>query len=155
MSDVIVRLGVIGDAPVIAEYNRLMAWETEQKVLPSEVVGPGVAKVFADPAKGFYLVAEVDQHVVGQLMVTYEWSDWRDGWFWWIQSVYVQPAYRQQGIFKQLFRAVEAQAKAAGNVVGLRLYVERHNQHAQTTYQRLGMVDSGYLVEELEFAKKS
>ena len=137
------------DAAVVADFNQRLAWETEHKRLDSEVLARGVSKVFTDPAKGFYLVAESTDAIVGQLMVTYEWSDWRDGWFWWVQSVYVRDDYRRQGVFRSLFLSMVQQAKAAGNVVGVRLYVERENERAQATYAQLGMIDPGYFVREL------
>jgi len=133
---------------MLIEYNRAMAWETEHKRLDEQVLAKGVAAVFDDPAKGFYLVADLDGSMVGQLMVTTEWSDWRNGWFWWIQSVFVRPDARKQGVFRSLFAAAEKLALEAGNVVGLRLYVERENVNAQRTYESLGMYDAGYQVFE-------
>jgi ribosomal protein S18 acetylase RimI-like enzyme len=144
-----IRRGEPRDAVAIAEFNRRMAWETEHKHLDPEVLARGVGRVFADPAKGFYLVAESAGEVVGQLMVTYEWSDWRDGWFWWVQSVYVRGDYRRQGVFKALHADMMARARSAGDVAGVRLYVERDNTRAQATYQGLGMGDAGYLVWEV------
>ncbi|WP_020468244.1 GNAT family N-acetyltransferase [Zavarzinella formosa] len=146
--NVAIRRGENQDAGTIAAFNRAMAWETEEKELDLATVTRGVGRVFEDPMKGFYLVAEADGEIVGQLMVTFEWSDWRDGWFWWIQSVYVREDHRRTGIFRQLFDSAVEQAKKAGDVVGLRLYVERDNTKAQATYQSLGMYDAGYLVEE-------
>ena len=108
-----------------------------------------------DPAKGFYLVAESAGQIVGQLMVTYEWSDWRDGWIWWIQSVYVREDHRRHGVFRSLYEAVVEQARSAGNVVGIRLYVEKDNTRAQATYQRLGMYDASYLVLEAMLSRMS
>jgi GNAT superfamily N-acetyltransferase len=144
----VIRHARPSDRARLVEYNRAMAWETEHKQLDEQVLARGVAAVFDDPAKGFYLVADSAGEMVGQLMITTEWSDWRDGWFWWIQSVYVRPEARKQGVFRALFAEAERLARAAGNVVGLRLYVERENANAQRTYQRLGMVDAGYLVFE-------
>jgi ribosomal protein S18 acetylase RimI-like enzyme len=137
------------DAAVIAEFNQRMARETEHKTLDPAVLGRGVARVFADPARGFYLVAEAGGEVVGQLMVTYEWSDWRDGWFWWVQSVYVREDRRRHGVFRDLYAELLRQARSAGDVVGVRLYVEKDNTRAQATYQHLGMGDAGYLVWEV------
>ena len=144
-----IRRGEPRDAGVIAEFNRRMAWETEHKHLDPDVLGRGVGRVFTDPAKGFYLVAEAGGEVVGQLMVTYEWSDWRDGWFWWVQSVYVREDCRRSGVFRLLYAEVMSLARSAGNVVGVRLYVERENTRAQATYQHLGMGDTGYYVWEV------
>lgn len=148
MQPIRIRNGAPGDAATIAEYNRRMAWETEHKSLDDATVSRGVARVFDDPRKGFYLVAESDHQIVGQLMVTYEWSDWRDGWFYWVQSVYVPEEHRGRGIFKALFQEMTDRAQAEGDVVGIRLYVEKENLSAQATYRRLGMDDTGYLVFE-------
>ena len=137
------------DSAAVAEFNRRMAWETEHKHLDPDTLARGVGRVFADPAKGFYLVAEADGEVAGQLMVTYEWSDWRDGWIWWVQSVYVREDRRRTGVFKALYAEVMRQARAAGDVVGVRLYVEKDNTRAQATYRHLGMGDAGYLVWEV------
>ena len=144
-----IRRGEPRDAGVIAEFNRRMAWETEHKHLDPAVLARGVGRVFTDPAKGFYLVAEAEGEVVGQLMVTYEWSDWRDGWVWWVQSVYVREDYRRTGVFKALYAEVMRQAREAGDVIGVRLYVEKENTRAQETYRHLGMGDAGYLVWEV------
>jgi GNAT superfamily N-acetyltransferase len=144
-----IRRGQPADSATIAAFNQRMAWETEHKHLDPEVLGRGVARVFADPAKGFYVVAESAGEVLGQLMITYEWSDWRDGWIWWIQSVYVHEDYRRRGVFRKLFEQVVKEAKAAGDVVGIRLYVERENERAHLTYEMLGMGDAGYLVREM------
>jgi ribosomal protein S18 acetylase RimI-like enzyme len=144
-----IRRGEPRDAGVIAEFNRRMAWETEHKALDPAILTHGVGRVFTDPAKGFYLVAEADGEVAGQLMVTYEWSDWRDGWIWWVQSVYVREDCRRTGVFRALYGEVMRQARAAGDVVGVRLYVEKENTRAQATYRHLGMGDAGYLVWEV------
>lgn len=144
-----VRRGQPADAATLVDFNMRMAWETEHKRLDAAILTRGVQSVFEDPAKGFYLVAENDAAVVGQLMITFEWSDWRDGWIWWIQSVYVREDHRRRGVFRSLFDEVVRQARAAGNVVGIRLYVERENTRAQATYQQLGMHDAGYAVQEM------
>lgn len=136
------------DAGIIAGYNSDMAEETEGKVLDPGLIGPGVAAILADASRGRYWVAVVDGRVVGQLMVTYEWSDWRNGNIWWIQSVYVHPESRRHGIFRALYRHVEALASATPDVIGLRLYVETGNTRAQKTYEALGMVKPNYLVME-------
>lgn len=125
-----------------------MAWETEGKALDGETVAHGVRAVLDDPSKGFYLVAERDGEPVGGLMVTYEWSDWRNGAFWWIQSVYVEPDARRTGVFRALFASIREQARAAG-AVGLRLYVEVENRRAQHTYASLGMAQCPYHMFEL------
>lgn len=135
------------DADTIAAFNVAMARETEDFALPPDVVGPGVKAVLADPAKATYFVAEVDGRLAGQLMITHEWSDWRNGDIWWVQSVYVHPDFRRRGLFRDLYDHARAAAKAAG-AVGLRLYVENHNAVAEATYAKLGMVDSHYKVME-------
>ena len=143
-----VRAALPEDAGIIAGYNSDMAVETEGKTLDPDLIGPGVAAILADPAKGRYWVAEIDGRVVGQLMVTYEWSDWRNGNIWWIQSVYVHPGSRRRGVFRDLYRHVESLAAATPGVIGLRLYVETGNARAQQTYEALGMVKPNYLVME-------
>ena len=128
-----------------------MALETEDKGLNLEALRGGVQTLLKDDSLGFYLLAENGGKVVGQLMVTTEWSDWRNAHFWWLQSLYVVPEYRRQGVFRLLYRQVCEQAQAAGNVCGLRLYVERDNHRAQQAYVNLGMAHSHYDMYEVEF----
>ena len=135
------------DADFLAAGNVAMALETEGKALDADIVGRGVRRVLQEPARGFYLVAEDGEGAVGQLMVTYEWSDWRDGDFFWIQSVFVVEGARRRGVFTALYREVERRAAAAG-AVGIRLYVERDNARAQETYRKLGMAACDYLMFE-------
>ena len=149
--DTHIRRAVAADAGFIAESNIAMALETEGMALDALVVGPGVAAVLADDSLGFYLVAEIDGHQAGQLMVTYEWSDWRNGLWWWIQSVYVRPDFRRRGVYSALHRHVEGAARAAGGVCGLRLYVEQENTRAQRVYQSLNMHNTRYHMYEVEF----
>lgn len=149
MADPVVRRAASADADVLAEYNIRMARETEDLALTPATVRAGVAAALEDPAKGVYFVAEAQGVVVGQLLVTTEWSDWRNGPMWWIQSVYVAPDYRGRGVFRALYDHTVEQARAAG-VAALRLYVEEENAAAQAVYTRLGMRPSGYLVYELE-----
>jgi len=125
-----------------------MARETEGHELDLATLTNGVERGLADPAKGRYWVAELNGAVVGCLFVTREWSDWRDGWYWWIQSVYVAPEARGCGAYSALHERVRSEARTAGDVVAIRLYVERDNRRAQGTYQKLGMGDTGYLVYE-------
>ncbi|HZV08008.1 MAG TPA: GNAT family N-acetyltransferase [Gemmataceae bacterium] len=136
------------DVAVVTEFNRLLALESEGKTLDAAVLGAGVAAGLSDPGKSVYFIAEEDGAPVGQMMYTTEWSDWRNGWFWWIQSVYVRPEARRRGVFRALFEHVHQSAKADGQVIGLRLYVERENHVAQKTYQNMGMESAGYLVFE-------
>jgi GNAT superfamily N-acetyltransferase len=155
MSNAVIRPAEVRDAAALAEGNVRMALETEGKALDAETVRCGVRAVVDDPAKGFYLVAEQDGTVVGQLMITYEWSDWRNGVFWWIQSVYVWPEHRRRGIFRRLHEDLVARARRAGCVCGLRLYVEKQNARAQATYAALGLAPNHYQFYEIEFPRTS
>ena len=128
-----------------------MAQETEGLALDADVVRPGVAAVLADDALGFYLVAEVDGQAAGQLMVTYEWSDWRNCLFWWIQSVFVRLEFRRRGVYSALHRQVAQAAREAGGVCGIRLYVEQDNTIAQQVYESLEMHRTRYQMYEVEF----
>src|SRR5437763_1518136 len=144
-----IRHATLADAPVIVEYNRRLADESEGMTLDPARLVPGVRAVLADAQKGLYFVAEEPgQGVVGQMMITFEWSDWRDGWLWWIQSVYVRPGARRRGVFRALYEHVAAAARRQADVVGLRLYVDKDNTAAQETYYRLGMKPSNYFVLE-------
>jgi GNAT superfamily N-acetyltransferase len=138
------------DRPAIAEFNRLLALETERKVLDPSVLDRGVALALAEPDRLRYWVAELDvpAQVTGQAAVSREWSDWRNGWLWWLQSVYVAAPYRGRGIFRALFRHIRDEARADLDVIGLRLYVEDSNAPAQRTYQSLGMKPAPYSVYE-------
>ncbi len=133
-------------APTIAGFNAAMARETENLELDSERLLAGVRGVFEKPERGFYLAALRNDEVVGCLLVTAEWSDWRNGTFWWIQSVYVAPLHRGSAVFRSLYREVVERARLRGDVCGIRLYVERENTRAQAVYRALGMDDSGYRV---------
>ena len=151
--DIIVREGRPGDLEAIVAFNRAMAMETEHKTLDPAIVTSGVRRALQDPGKGRYLLAVATDRVVGQLMFTLEWSDWRDGWLWWIQSVYVDPEWRGRGIFSCLYRHLEEAASKADDVRGLRLYVESENERAQQVYRALGMRPAGYLVLEMIFGE--
>jgi GNAT superfamily N-acetyltransferase len=144
----IVRLATAADLEALVEFNQAMALETEGKRLDPETLGSGVAAVFDDDSKGFYVVADNDGTVAAGLMVTFEWSDWRNSWFWWIQSVYVLPRYRGQGIYGQLYEYVKRLAAAKGNVCGFRLYVENSNLTARGVYEKVGMRESHYRMYE-------
>ncbi|MEX2495338.1 MAG: GNAT family N-acetyltransferase [Woeseia sp.] len=143
------------DGGTISEFNMKMAVETEGRDLDRETITAGVAAVLEDASKGRYWVAEAGGKIVGQLMVTQEWSDWRNGLFWWIQSVYVEEDYRRKGVFSALHRHVESLARARNDICGLRLYVEHDNRRAQRTYEALGMTAPGYQVMEVDFRKGS
>lgn len=139
------------DAEVIAGFNIAMALETEDKALDPGTVRRGVAGLFENPARGTYLLARRGDAVVGQIMWTYEWSDWRNGNFWWIQSVYVPSEFRRQGVFGALFEAVRQRAAAAPDSCGVRLYVDRDNSGAQATYRALGATLTDYALMEWTF----
>lgn len=139
-----VRAATRADLDVLVEWNAAMAWETEQKRLDRAVLARGVAAVFDDPRRGFYLVAEHAGERAGSLLVTYEWSDWRCGDWWWIQSVYVAEPHRRAGVFKAMYAEVDRRARMSAGVVGLRLYVEWENARAQRTYEVLGMQKAHY-----------
>jgi GNAT superfamily N-acetyltransferase len=149
-----VRRAHWNDIPVITEHNRAMAWETERKVLDPEQARSGVESVLKDPGKGFYLVILLDGSLIGQCMVTFEWSDWRNGNFWWVQSVYVAEEYRKKGVFNRLFQELEHLARNEADTVGLRLYVEEGNTIAQEAYRHLGMSETAYCIFEKEFRKE-
>jgi GNAT superfamily N-acetyltransferase len=140
----VVRTATAADIDVLVQFNAAMAIETEAKTLDPQVLRAGVAAVLAEARRGFYLIAEQAGQVAGSLMITYEWSDWRNGDWWWFQSVYVRPEHRRGGVFRALYAEVERLAAARADVVGVRLYVERDNVHAQRTYQSLGMREDHY-----------
>ncbi|MEZ6013823.1 MAG: GNAT family N-acetyltransferase [Planctomycetota bacterium] len=150
----IVREATREDVAAIVEFQRAMARETEGRDLDAALVTRGVAAVFdaADGReRGWYLVAEADGDVIGSLMVTYEWSDWRAGWFWWIQSVFIVEARRGRGVYRALYAEVLRRAEARGDVCGVRLYVELENTRARAVYERLGMVRAHYHLYEVDF----
>lgn len=154
MNDAVaVRNAVRGDLPFLVECNLAMAWETEQRRLDRAVLEAGVAALFEQPSRGFYLVAERAGRALGCLLVTHEWSDWRNGDWWWLQSVHVLPEARRGGVFRALYAEVEQRARAVPGVVGLRLYVERDNARAQATYRALGMHEGVYRVFERGFGQ--
>lgn len=148
MSEILIRDATRADIPRLVEWNAAMALETEAKTLDRAVLTRGVTRVFDEPARGFYLVAERNGEAAGCLLVTHEWSDWRDGDFWWIQSVYVAAHARRVGVFRALYAEVERRARARGDVCGLRLYVETENARAQATYSGLGMRRCHYYMYE-------
>jgi len=156
---VLVRQAQWDDVETIVAFNAAMARETENRQLDLGRLREGVKALLTTPQHGFYMVAEIPeiggQLLAGQLMITFEWSDWRNGVFWWIQSVYVVPAQRRKGIFRALQQQVLTQAKADPQVCGIRLYVEQDNHHAQTVYQRVGIARSRYTVFEQDFTLSS
>ncbi len=153
-----IRAAHAGDIGQLAAWAIAMALETEHKALDPQTVERGVRAAIELPARGRYFIAEcmVDEELVsvGTLMITYEWSDWRCGDWWWIQSVYVAPKHRRRGVYRALYEYVLALAKATPEVCGIRLYVERENANAQRTYESLGMRDAGYAMYEDEFVRR-
>jgi GNAT superfamily N-acetyltransferase len=139
------------DQAVLVGFNAALALETEGKRLLPAALARGVGAVLRDAARGRYLVAERDGRVVGSLLLTLEWSDWRDGWFWWIQSVYVDPDHRRQGVYGALYAHVLAEARGSADVAGVRLYVESSNATARAVYERLGMSPTSYRMYEVDF----
>ncbi|MFN8394348.1 MAG: GNAT family N-acetyltransferase [Bacteroidia bacterium] len=148
-SKITVRPATMDDHALIVANNQAMAMETENRRLEDAIVQAGVRNLLLDSSKGFYLVAEWEGRPVGNLMITREWSDWRNGDMWWFQSVYLKPEGRGKGVFSAMFRTVEDMARAEG-VKELRLYVERDNHSAQKVYSKLGMKHSHYDMWEME-----
>jgi len=136
------------DATQIAAFQIAMALETENLALDPQTVEKGVRAVFEQPARGQYFVAEENGRAIASLLITYEWSDWRNGTIWWMQSVYVEPAHRGKGVFKALYQFVKALAERDPDVMGIRLYVEQHNTKAQDVYRKLGMSADRYSIFE-------
>jgi ribosomal protein S18 acetylase RimI-like enzyme len=145
--DILIRNAEATDWATIAEFNSALAVETEDKALDWDIVSSGVRRLLADEGKGRYFIAESGGRIVGMTMITYEWSDWRDGWIWWIQSVYVHPDFRGHGVFARLYRHIDACGAEAG-VRAVRLYVLKTNTRARAIYEKLGMHESGYTVLE-------
>ena len=148
MSDLLVRPAREDDIALMVRWAEAMAYETEHKRLDTARVTRGISAGFADPSRARYFIAERGGEPVGTLMLTTEWSDWRDGWWWWIQSVFVPREARRGGVYRALYAHVLALASAQDDVRGLRLYVERENVNAQRTYEFLGMSDAGYRMYE-------
>jgi len=143
-----IRYANLADADTIARFNQAMALETEDKILEDEVINTGVRALMENPRDGFYVVAVVDGVLAASLMVTSEWSDWRNGFFWWIQSVYVDIDYRRRGLFSAMYRFVKNEAAKRADVCGFRLYVEQANVSAQKTYEYLGLERTAYVLYE-------
>lgn len=143
-----IRMAESKDASAIVEFNLAMALETEQKMLDRSILESGVQAVFENPSHGFYIIAESDGAAIASLLITPEWSDWRNKLFWWIQSLYVLPQWRRKGVFRSLYTYVAEKARQSNEVCGLRLYVERNNIIARTTYEAQGMNPSVYSLYE-------
>ena len=135
------------DAEIIIDFQQKMAWETEKLALVPEIISGGVDSVFKDPSRGQYYVAESSGIIVASLLITYEWSDWRNTNVWWFQSVYVLPEYRRTGIFRKMYMYIKDEA-GKSNIAGLRLYVESNNVNARKTYEALGMGSEHYTMYE-------
>jgi len=148
--DLTIRQADLSDAAVIAEFNLRLAEETEDLHLDPDCVAKGVAAILADSSKGLYFVAQVGWEVVGQVMITYEWSDWRNGDLWWLQSVYVRQDFRRKGVFRALFKHLLHLARSRGDVSGIRLYMHSENGRARNSYQQLGMKPTKYEVLEMD-----
>jgi GNAT superfamily N-acetyltransferase len=146
-----IRDATLEDAATIVDFNERLAWESEHKRLDHKTLRQGVQRLLADSSWGRYFVACREGQIVGQLLITYEWSDWRNGPIWWLQSVYVVADCRRQGVFRQLHAHVRSLAKDQGQAVALRLYVERNNVAAHEVYRQAGMHDAGYFVMEESF----
>jgi GNAT superfamily N-acetyltransferase len=144
-----IRAAVPGDAAVISEFNIRLALETEDLRLDPATISAGVAGVLEDSSKGLYFVAEVGGEIAGQVMITYEWSDWRNGNIWWLQSVYVKSEFRRLGVFRSLFEHLRVLASEDPGVFGLRLYMHGDNARARQAYERFGMKTTHYEVMEL------
>lgn len=153
-ASIIIRDAQPSDMPLIVEFNLRLAEESEGKRLDQSVLTRGVQRALASPEMCRYFMAEVNGEVVGQTMITFELTDWRDGVLWWLQSVYVRPEYRKLGVFKALFRHIATLAKETADVRGLRLYVEQGNARAQRVYEQMGMQPGGYLVYEQDWSLK-
>jgi GNAT superfamily N-acetyltransferase len=154
-NQLIIRAANLDDVESIITFSAAMALETENRHLDVARLREGTLSLLNTPSYGFFMVAEIgngeQRRLIGQLMITYEWSDWRNGVFWWIQSVYVDPAWRRRGVFRRIHEAVVSQAKADVKVCGLRLYVEQDNHTAEAVYQRVGLKRSVYKVYEEDF----
>jgi GNAT superfamily N-acetyltransferase len=148
---IIIRRAKSVDAATITRFNAAMGRETEGILLDKSRLQKGVKAILHDPAKGFYLVAETRGKIVGQIMITREWSDWRNGYFWWVQSVYVLPSFRRRGIYRALHEHVVDAGKKRRDICGIRLYVDRYNLCAQKVYKKLGMKKSDYQMFEEDF----
>ncbi|MBE9230478.1 GNAT family N-acetyltransferase [Cuspidothrix issatschenkoi LEGE 03284] len=149
--DLLIRKGELKDLEILVKFNQALVYETEHKKLPEDQMIQGIETLLKTPSLGFYLVAQKNHQVVGSLMITTEWSDWRNGLYWWIMSVYVDPDFRRQGVFRKLYQFVKQEAQKPQHgfkICGFRLYVERDNLVAQKTYQSLGMEETAYYIYE-------
>ena len=147
-----IRQAISADVETIADFNIALCQETEKRDLDRAIVVKGVRRFVSEPARGRYFVALIGGEVVGQTAHTFEWSDWRNGEIWWIQSVYVHPLHRGCGVFRALFTHIKELGEADAECCGIRLYMERENAAARDSYLRLGFSETGYEVFELLFS---
>lgn len=145
-----IRKALNKDIDVIARYNYNLAYETENKILNMNILTKGVEAIIKDENKGIYHVCEINGEVVGQIMYTFEWSDWRNGTFLWIQSAYVNKEFRGMGVFKALYKFIRDIADNDNNICGIRLYVEKENTIAKKTYKNIGMKECNYYIYEYD-----
>ncbi len=152
-SDFHIRLAEPRDLESLVTFNLALARETEGRQLDRTLLQAGVESLLADASKGFYVVMEhrPSGQTIGQMLITFEWSDWRNAVFWWLQSVYVQKEWRRRGVFKQLYDYVLREGKRQGNVAGIRLYVEQDNTVAQGVYKQAGLSTAPYKMFETDF----
>jgi ribosomal protein S18 acetylase RimI-like enzyme len=143
----VIRKAKLQDFTILVSFNQALVSEARGEGLEAQLLTQGVEAVLNDSNRGFYTIVEVENKPVAAALVTFEWSDWRNAWFWWLQDVYVEPSYRQQGIFRSLYTHLKTQAQAA-KVCGLRLYVYKGNTRAQEVYQKMGMVPSNSVMFE-------
>ena len=148
-----IRQAVSTDVETIAHFNIALCRETEGRELDPVTVTNGVRRFVCESNRGKYFVAEIEGQVVGQAAHTFEWSDWRNGEIWWIQSVYVHPDFRSQGVFRSLFMHIKELGEADVDCCGLRLYMEQENDTARASYRRLGFTETGYVVFERLFSR--
>lgn len=149
-----IRQAVSADVETIAQFNIALCRETEARELEPVTVANGVRRFVSESKRGRYFVAEIGGEVVGQAAHTFEWSDWRNGEIWWIQSVYVHPDFRSQGVFRALFMHIKGLGEADEDCCGIRLYMERENAAARESYRRLGFIETGYVVFERLFSRR-
>lgn len=154
MNTFTIRHATRSDAETIVRYNDALAVDTEGVHLDHQRLRSGVNGLFDNPSFGFYIVADAGTMIAGQLMITYEWSDWRNGVIWWIQSAYVHPEYRSRGVFRALYEFILELAHKDGTVRGIRLYVEKGNEHARRVYEKMGMTLTHYDLYETDFVLK-
>ena len=148
-----IRPAVSTDVETIAHFNIALCRETEGRELDPVTVTNGVRRFVSEPNRGRYFVAQIDGNLVGQAAHTFEWSDWRNGEIWWIQSVYVHPHFRGKGVFRTLFMHIKELGEADVDCCGIRLYMERENETARESYRRLGFSETGYVVFERLFSR--